>query len=326
MRKSYLLIIKLTISLSLIAFIYRATPLAQIADLFLQINGWYLLPITILLFSNTVISARKWQLFLRADDVNLSLWELTISYMSGTFCNLFLPSNIGGDSYRIYDIAKQSNQAVRSAASVFADRLSGFVALVVLSFLSSIVVSFVFGSPQFLIIPSILLLVFCGIVLILARQEPVRKFMAVTRLNRFGAVDRVSEKLFVSFARYGQNTQLLGRVMALSFMFQLSAIVVVFLMGRALGAETPLYYFGAFVPDIMLMEALPISIYGIGVRDYGYVYFFSQVGMGDLQTRSLALFFMAMSVCYSLIGGLFFLYKLWAGKKTGKPIPADRPS
>ena len=64
------------------------------------------------------------------------------------------------------------------------------------------------------------------------------------------------------------------------------------------------------------MEALPISIYGIGVRDYGYVYFFSQAGVGDLQTRSLALFFMAAGICYSLIGGLFFLYNLWTRKKS----------
>lgn len=316
MRKSALIILKLTISISLIVFIYRKTPLDQIADLLLQINVLYLIPITILLFFNTVISARKWQLFLRADDVSLSLWELTVSYMSGTFCNLFLPSNIGGDSYRIYDVAQQSRQTVRSAASVFADRLTGFIALVILSFLSSTVVSFAFGSTHFLIIPTILLFVFFAVVFVLARQEPVRRFIEVTRLNRFGALNRVIDKLFESFSRYGENRRLLISVMVLSFMFQLSAIVVVFLMSRALGTDTPLYYFGAFVPIIMLMEALPISIYGIGVRDYGYVYFFTQVGMGDVQTRSLALFFMAMSVCYSLIGGLFFMYKLWTRKQT----------
>ena len=315
MRKRYLIIFKLTVSVSLIVFIYRKTPLEQLRDLFLQIDVFYLFPIAVLLFFNTVISARKWQLLLRADDVGLPLWELTISYMSGTFCNLFLPSNIGGDTYRIYDVARQSRQTVRSAASVFADRLSGFIALVILSFISSIAVSIAFGTAHFLVIPSLLMLVFFTIIFVLVRKEPVRKFMALTRLNRFDTLDRLIDKLFISFDSYGRKNGVLIKVMMFSFLFQFSAIVTVYLMAGALGADTPLYYFGAFVPVIMVMEALPISIYGIGVRDYGYVYFFTQVGMGDLQTRSLALFFMAISICYSLIGGLFFLYKLWARKQ-----------
>ncbi len=316
MRRVFLILLKLTVSATLLIFLYRKTPLEQIRALLLSVDVRYLVPIIILLFINTVISARKWQFFLRADDVFISLWDLTVSYMSGTFCNLFLPSNIGGDSYRIYDIARQSKQAVRSAASVFADRLSGFVALVILSFVSSIFICVSFGSMQFLIIPSLLLLLFIFILIALVKPGPVKKMLAITGLTRFTAFAGVVDKLFTSFSRYRENRQLIARVMLLSFLFQFSVITVVYLMGRALGADTSFYYFSAFVPLIALMEAMPISIYGIGVRDYGYVYFFSQVGMGDLQTRSLALFFMAVAVCYSLIGGLFFLYNLWSRKKS----------
>ena len=158
MRRYFLILFKLAVSISLIVLLYRHTPLEQITSLLARIEVGYLLPIGMLLFVNTVISARKWQIFLKADNLNLSLWDLTVSYMSGTFCNLFLPSNIGGDSYRIYDIARQSKEAARSAASVVADRLSGFVALVVLSFISSIGVAAAFGSVRLLIIPTLLLL------------------------------------------------------------------------------------------------------------------------------------------------------------------------
>lgn len=312
MRRNVLIAIKCTISISLILFIYRNTPLNQIAQLALEINIAYLAPIGLLLFANTLVSAAKWQLFLKADEVEIPLWDLVVSYMSGTFCNLFLPSNIGGDSYRIYDIAKQSRQAARSAASVFGDRLSGFVALVMLSFVSSFYAAARFDSLHFLIIPSLLLLLFMVILLLLANQKPFNKLLQVTGLNRIEALVRVADKLFVSFSRYGTDRQLLVRVMFLSFAFQVSVITVVYLMARSLGTSIPFLYFSAFVPIITLMEALPISIYGIGVRDYGYVFFFTQVGMGDLQTRTLALFFMATAVCYSLIGGLFFLYKLWS--------------
>ncbi len=315
MRRYLLILFKLVVSVSLLVFLYRKTPLEQITNLLLHIDTRYLLPIILLLFVNTVISARKWQLFLKADGVGLSLWDLTVSYMSGTFCNLFLPTNIGGDSYRIYDIARQSRQTARSAASVFADRLSGFVALVILSFVSSLFVAAAFDSLSFLVIPALLLLIFFLIVTALFKQQSVKKMLQATGLIRFNIVERVADKLFSSISSYRAEKGLFGKVMLLSFLFQFSVITVVYLMARALGADTPFYFFSAFVPIITLMEALPISIYGIGVRDYGYVYFFSQVGMGELQTRSLALFFMAAAVCYSLIGGLFFLYNLWSKKK-----------
>ena len=316
MRRNFLILLKLAVSITLIVLLYRHTPLEQITSLLAQVKAGYLLPIGVLLFINTVISAKKWQIFLRADNLHISLWDLTVSYMSGTFCNLFLPSNIGGDSYRIYDIARQSKEAARSAASVVADRLSGFVALVVLSFLSSVGVAAAFGSVRLLIIPTLLLCIFVVIVIALVKQEPVRKILDLTTITRFDAVARLVDKLFASFSSYRQERGVIVKVMLLSFLFQFSVITVVYLMARALGVTLPFYYFSAFVPIITLMEALPISIYGIGVRDYGYVYFFSQVGMGDLQTRSLALFFMAAAVCYSLIGGLFFLYNLWTRKKS----------
>lgn len=315
MRRFLLIAVKLSVSISLLLFLYRKTPIEQIKDLALNINFTYLLPIGLLLFVNTVISAGKWQLFLKADNVSISLWDLTVSYMSGTFCNLFLPSNIGGDSYRIYDIARQSREGVRSAASVFADRLSGFVALVILSFISSCYVAFEFASFHYLMLPTLLLFVFVVVLVMLYKQEPVKRLLKMTGLNRFSAVAKVSDKLFLSFSRYGADHTLIAKVMVLSFAFQFSVITVVYLMARSLGAAIPFHYFSAFVPMITLMEALPISIYGIGVRDFGYVYFFTQVGMGDLETRALALFFMATGICYSLIGGLFFLYKLWSKPK-----------
>jgi len=75
------------------------------------------------------------------------------------------------------------------------------------------------------------------------------------------------------------------------------------------------------VPLITLMEAPAISIYGVTIRDYGYVQFFTQVGMSDIETRTLAVLFVVVAVCYSLIGGLFFLYRIWHRPRR---IPADK--
>ncbi len=80
----------------------------------------------LLLLTNTFLSAWKWHILLKSDGIDIGLGTLTGSYLIGTFFNMFLPSNIGGDSYRILDIKKRSDDFMRSATSVFAHRLSGF--------------------------------------------------------------------------------------------------------------------------------------------------------------------------------------------------------
>jgi hypothetical protein len=102
--------------------------------------------------------------------------------------------------------------------------------------------------------------------------------------------------------------------MLISFAFQLSVIVIVWLLALSLHAQVPFFYFSAFVPLITLLEALPISIFGLGLRDFGYVFFFSWTDMTELQTRSLALLFFGIAVSYSLLGGIAYLGRTFSAK------------
>jgi uncharacterized protein (TIRG00374 family) len=315
-KKVLLLICKLLFSGALLFLLYRKIPLQDLQGLLASVDYWYLLPIGVLLFVNTVLSAWKWRLLLLADGVNIPLSTLTITYLIGSFYNLFLPSSIGGDSYRIYDIAKKSSDGVRSAASVFADRFSGFLALVILSLISSILVAREFNNLMFFFGPLLILFLLLAILTALVKQKPIRLFLRVTRLDRFVVITRLVDKFFLSFQCYGANRRLLTRVMGISFAFQLSVICIVYLLSLALHASVSFFYFSAFVPLITLLEALPVSIYGLGLRDAGYVFFFGWAGMTNLETRSLALLFLGITVCYSLLGGIVYLVRIFSADST----------
>lgn len=305
-----LIAVKLLISFGLLFLLYSRTPIAAIGRDLKDIDIQYLLPVALLLLVNTTLSAQKWRLFLQADNVHISLSTLTVTYMIGSFYNMFLPSSIGGDSYRIYDIAQKSSQGIQSAASVFADRFSGFIALVILSCVASIGVARHLGKPLFFLGPLFILILLLIILYALVKQRPIRIFLHYTRLSRFELIARLLEKFFLSINNYGSNRKLLYQVMLISFAFQMSVICIVYLLALALHASTLFVFFIAFVPLITLMEALPVSIYGLGVRDIGYVFFFGWAGLTDIQTRSLALLLLAVAICYSLVGGLLYLYRL----------------
>ncbi|MBM9538001.1 lysylphosphatidylglycerol synthase transmembrane domain-containing protein [Desulfobulbus alkaliphilus] len=316
--------VKLTVSGTLLFFLYRQTPMADILQLFADCNLILLVLVFFILLINTVLSACKWKILLRADAIDIPLPKLVTSYLIGGFFNNFLPSNIGGDSYRVYDIMRKSREGVRSAASVFADRLTGFLALVSLSLISSLFAAVKLDRPLIIVLPLVILGLLSLVLFMLWKQTPIRRFLRVTTLDRFSALNRGAEKFFTAFAHYGADPRIILKVMFLSFLFQFSVIFAVYLMAVSLHAEVAFLFFPAFVPLIVLMEAIPLSVNGIGIRDAGYVFFFGLAGMTDIQTRSLAILFLAMTLLYSLIGGVLFLGRTVAGWKNvdkGHPAP-----
>ena len=64
-----------------------------------------------------------------------------------------------------------------------------------------------------------------------------------------------------------------------------------------------------FVPLALLGEALPISIFGIGVRDSLDGFFFAQGGASREQALSMALVYVLITLVYSLFGGGLFLLR-----------------
>jgi uncharacterized membrane protein YbhN (UPF0104 family) len=309
-KKNVLQAAKILVSFGLLYLLYRKIPLDAILTLLEDMDLRYFVPIGILLFTNTVISATKWRMFLVADGVEIPLRILTASYLIGSFYNMFLPSNIGGDSYRIVDVARRSKETARTAVSVLADRLSGFLAMITIGAASAFSLDAKFGNEPFFLLPLGLLVVISLSIYGLFATRPLKMFLAFTRLDRIPLITKIVDKLLLSTTTYGSDRPLLIKAMALSFLFQFSVFLIIFLLSRAIHSDLPFIYFCTFIPLVMLLEVLPISINGIGLRDAGYVFFFGSVGMSDIQTRSLALLFLGVSIIYSMVGGIVYLFRI----------------
>lgn len=317
-RKRLLLALKLTVSLALLWMIYRRVPFDAVSRSVTDIDLRYLPLILGILLCNTVLSAWKWQIILRADDVHVSLRRLVVSYLIGTFFNIFLPSSIGGDAYRIYDVARDCGRSASSFSAVLADRLSGFLALALVAVAASVAAARMASTPFLSVIPIAALAVLGFMVWALFRQTPVRRAMALLRLNRIARLDGFADQCLASFDRYRRNTRVAIRIMGISFLFQFLLVTCVALMAEALGIRVPFVYYCAFVPMICLMEALPISVYGVGIRDAGYVFFFGLIGVPRVAALSLALTYLGTNVAYSLFGGIVFAGRLFFGNKGGR--------
>jgi len=306
--KKHLIWIKLAVMAVLLTVLYRNVDFRTFGEDLAGLQwGW--LPLIYALFLlNTTISSWKWKMLLAADGVKVPLSRLLSSYLIATFFNLFLPSSIGGDAYRVVDTGKHSGSA-KSFASVLADRLTGFLALAIWGLLFSAIGWSRLPDKRILWLPVLVFGLMGLMVFALVQRRMLVAMLGLFRIDRLAKLNAFIHRVLDSIARYHGDSRLMAKVFSISMLFQILAITIIFCISRSLGWQVPFIYFCIFVPLITLGEALPISIFGIGVRDGLYVFFFAQAGVSREEALAMALVYVLITVVYSLSGGVLFLLR-----------------
>ena len=138
----------------------------------------------ITLLIGKILTSYRWQILLKVQNIEIPLRFLIGSVFVGQFFNSFLPTTVGGDAMRAYDTASQSKESTKSVMSVFADRLIGVFALVILA-LFALFVGYLNGQDvSFYVNPVLLVFFLCSLVLLM-----------VINARLVGILDRVLQYL-----------------------------------------------------------------------------------------------------------------------------------
>lgn len=307
-RSKIMLLLKALVSLGLIALLYSRIDLHAF---WARLQGLRWPPMACffgLLFFNTVISTLKWKILLSADDTHVRFRDLLASYYVGTFFNMFLPSNIGGDAFRIVDISRRSAKPVNTVASVFADRLSGFIALSAFGVLFPVFGYGLMDRHAVLWLPVAVFAGLIGVGALFYQGTWLRALLRSGGLRRFERLGRAAGKFLDSMEAYKKRPTVMTKVMGVSFLFQFSVIVAHYSLSVALGLQVPFLMFCVFVPLIALLEAVPLSIYGIGLRDSGYVFFMTQIGRAASAAAAMSVLYLGATLVYASLGGVVFVF------------------
>ena len=113
------------------------------------------------------------------------------------------------------------------------------------------------------------------------------------------------QRIAESIRFYRKQPDMIARILFLSFVFQIMAYTIFYLYSRAIRLDVPYYYCLAFVPVVYLLEALPISIGGFGLREGGLVYFLGKIGVDASEALSLSVIVLSMHYLLILVGGFY---------------------
>jgi uncharacterized protein (TIRG00374 family) len=301
-RDKLLNLFKVCFSLALLALLLRQIGWQQTLETLGKARFSYLAAAFVLYLAGIVVRAYRWQILLSALRMDIPLAKLTSLYFVGTFFNNILPTGIGGDVVRVYELSKQSKRPIESVGTVLLDRATGLLMLFLIA-LMALVFGYELIAPN--VAAAILLLClgsWAGLGLILRRDW----------LERWGLLrimDKIKQlrELYESVTTCGPKA--IGGALAVSLVFNVLLIAVNYLIALSLGLEIPLWYFLLFIPLISFLLVLPISLSGLGVREGGYVYLFAQAGVSAPLALAMSLLFYALNVATGLIGGVLYVFE-----------------
>ena len=112
-----------------VLLIYRID-FIKVFHILLQVRLEIYFLVFIIFLLNKLIASYRWQLLLRAQNINIKLTNLYKLYLFGFIFNFALPSNIGGDAVKLYQLFKKHpDRKAGSVAATLLDRLLGLLAL-----------------------------------------------------------------------------------------------------------------------------------------------------------------------------------------------------
>ena len=118
---------------------------------------------------------------------------------------------------------------------------------------------------------------------------------------------RTGHDLLDAIQRYAGARHELLNVLLGSIAVQVLRIVQAYYLGRALGIAAPLAAYFAFIPLVLLVMLLPVTINGLGTSQWAFMWLFARAGVGGAEAFALSVLFVALGVVGNLPGVLLYL-------------------
>jgi hypothetical protein len=258
-----------------------------------------------------LLSVWRWWLLVEAADVDVSWRKLAESMLVALFFNNFLPSNIGGDVIRIGDTAKAARSKTLATTIVLADRTMGMMGLVLVAACGATVVTSAAGHVRLPIWPSWLWAGFLagaavGVPMIWSPAGVGRLLQPLTVVHPEWVGLRI-DSVTTTLERFRNHPGALVSCFSGAVLVQMASVAFHLAIVRALGIRIGLFDLAVLVPLAGVLQMLPISVNGFGVREWTFSMYFGRLGLPYESAILLSLSATAMVMLFSLSGAAVYV-------------------
>lgn len=323
--------VKVAVTLALLGFVIRQAGLfsadgrAEFLGMLVGVDPLYLaLSFAISILMN-LVSSYKWHVLLVSRKLLVGLWRLFALYYVGRFFNLFLPTSMGGDVARVYELGKITGTNSESLASVFLERFTGMITLTVVSAIA-VLISFKHYDLPIITNSLLLCVALTSIVIWLILDRRPLRFVTVAVSGRAPSLvvwlEKIS-RIHHAIRSYKDDHTTLWRAFAISFLFYVLAVLNVWVSALAFSRDIDFLTIVIAVPAIMLIMNLPVSIGGLGLMEAAYTIIFTTFGYSSTLALSTALLIRFKTIVDGIVGGVIYLFRHQLPAPVTKPETND---
>jgi len=315
-KKPWMNILRVLISVGALAFLFWKIGLGETLDVLRQADMRYLLAAFLLVVLGLVIRACRWFVLLRGLDLDVPFGRLVHLYFVGAFFNVFLPTSFGGDVVRALELSGDTDTSA-AVGTVLLDRMCG---LLVLFAMGLIALLFTFARLEAWLVG--LLVGIAGGGLLAGALVLQGRFLRRVTGRLPSALSLRGEgflaQVYAAVTGCGRRAILEG--LGVSLVFNVVNVLVNWLCGLAVGIPQGLGFYFVVTPLISVTLIVPLSIGGLGVRDWMTVALFGSVGVDANTAAAMSLSIYLVSTAAGLLGGLLYGIEGLCGLRKREPV------
>jgi glycosyltransferase 2 family protein len=308
MSRLLIVILKLFLTILLLFLIFQSIDISKVSN---DLKAFSLRTLFFLLgicWIGQLLCSERWRIFASSLDLQGSYRSFVQMYFIGMFFNIGLPSLIGGDAIKAYILSRKSGKPLYlGLASVLQDRAAGLISL------------FIYGSIAILLCPMswrgthlwiIYLLSWIAIsfgVWLIWKGERLYSRFIISDSRAF--LQKILGMISEFHQALGMSTLQPGSFFRISLYSFINSGLVLWIFQQvtaAAGYKVGIIPFSALYPLVTLATMLPVTLSGLGIREWIYVEALYLVGIPRGPGLIISLATSALLLLCNL-GGLFFL-------------------
>lgn len=277
---------------------------SEVLNVFLSLDWFYIALLVLMSWVLIYVSCLKWQLFIKHQNKQVSVFYLMRLYTIAYFFNIFAPSSLGGDALRSYKLGKFLGSQADAFAATFLERVTGVIAMCSMGLLALL-----FGAASGF---KLLLFIICIPVLIftLSCFIPAARSLLFVQTRKIVPIKLISiyDKIEVATAYASGNKQLLFYALLYSLLFHFLAVVNTYIACAAVGwTEVNIFDLFVVLPLILILGSLPLTPNGMGLQEGAFMFFLKSIGAASSIGLSVGLLLRAKVILLAIVGGILYM-------------------
>lgn len=262
-------------------------------------------------------------------DMHFSVYAIFRIQMIATFYSLILPGDLLAGGVSWYKLSRPERKYIEAGALLIFFRLVQISCLVFIGLIVAL------GDPQIgstefrtLIIFGLLSIIFMWILFFSNQVTRIFDFIVnkvngkVPFLKRFYETVEKFLNTILKFRALGVKRLLF--VFGVSLFAQFLGLVFFFSLARAVGIQLPFFVIGWISTFVTIIQLIPISIAGLGIREASYAVLLNDYGISLEQAISFSITIFAVFIIVGLVGGVFELSDIYRNWQRRQKLDKDR--